>query len=99
MVKFSEYTVYPKEPAWKIYTRDGCSACSNAKKALHERLYSYKMIESPNSKEEKQKLIDSLKGEVSGQETFPFVFHKSKEGEPYSFIGGWSNLKDYLTKH
>jgi glutaredoxin len=93
-----EFSVYPKEPAWLLYTKDGCDSCASAKAALQNRLQAYRMTVCPNDKKKKMKLLESLSNKAPGHKTFPFVFHKRREGEEYRFIGGWEKLDSYLNE-
>jgi glutaredoxin len=91
-----EFMVYPKETPWLLYTRTGCGSCANAKDALENRLFAYKLIVSPDDPKKKAEMLESLASKTRGQKTFPIVFHKKNKESEYRFVGGWDNLQHYL---
>ena len=76
-----------KEGKVKIYTRDNCAYCTNAKNLLVDKGYLYQEIKVENENTESVK--ESLKDKTNSYDYYPIIFVDNV------FLGGYKELKDY----
>ena len=73
---------------WLMYTKNGCSYCEKAKKALSNLNASYKSIEVKEA--DREKLYAKIDKSTGSYRSFPIIFKEKK------FIGGFSELEKLL---
>lgn len=79
---------------FRIYTKDGCPHCVNAKALLKSYGFEYsEIVYDPYNNEN---IILSIMGDYNWR-SFPMIFEMVKsEDSNVEFVGGFTQLKDYL---